>query len=191
VPLEELVRSGSVRAITRWGEPVMHTRTRPVTDYGWSLQELLADLFATNAAADGAGLAAPQVGVGLSVFIFDCYNAEWQRCVGLLCNPTITFANRPLRRYVDMEEGCLSLPGAYISTKRPDYAICQGQDQFGDDVEIVGTGMLARCLQHETDHVNGLVFADRLQRRSRTELLACHDRVAAHYPKDWPVTRRT
>ena len=189
MPIEELIRSGSVRPITRWGDPVMHTPTRAVTDYGSSLQELLADLFATNIAADGAGLAAPQVGVGLAVFIFDCYNAEWQRCIGLLCNPTLTFAEQRLRRYVELDEGCLSLPGAYVSTTRPNYAICQGQDQFGDDIEITGTGALARCLQHETDHLNGLVFADRLPHRQRKELYARHERRARQYPADWPVSR--
>ena len=189
MPIEELLRSGSVRPIVRWGAPVMHASTRTVTDFGPSLQALIADLFATNLAADGAGLAAPQVGVDLAVFIFDCFDSEYERHVGLVCNPELTFADPKLRRFVDLDEGCLSLPGAYAPTTRPDYAVCRGQDQYGDAIEIVGTGTLARCLQHETDHVHGLVFEDRLPRRLRTYLHSQHEHVASRYPTDWPFSR--
>jgi peptide deformylase len=189
MPIEELIRSGSVRPIVRWGVPVMHTPTRTVADFGPSLQSLIADLFATNLAADGAGLAATQVGVDLAVFIFDCFDSEFERQVGLVCNPVLTFAGPAERRFVDLDEGCLSLPGAFAPTVRPDYAICRGQDQYGRVVEIVGTGTLARCLQHETDHVNGLVFEDRLPRRQRKNLHSQHEHVAWRYPTDWPVSK--
>jgi peptide deformylase len=189
MPIEELIRSGNVRPIVRWGEPVMHTKTRAVTDFGLPLQILIADMFATNLAADGAGLAAPQVGVDIAVFIFDCLDAQLERRVGLVCNPTVTFAEQKRRRAVDLDEGCLSLPGAYVSTVRPDFAICRGQDQYGNDVEVVGTGTLARCLQHETDHVNGFVFGDRLPRRIRSLLQSRHEQNAGRYPADWPVSR--
>ncbi len=191
MPIEELVRIGNVLPIVRWGEPVMHSPTREVTDFGPALQTLLANMFATNSAANGAGLAATQVGVDLAVFVFDCDDAQLTRRVGLVCNPTITFAERRSRRFVEMDEGCLSLPGAFEGTLRPDFAICRGQDQFGDDIEIVGTGTLARCLQHETDHVNGLVFADRLAHRARKELRARHESVAHLFPSDWPVSPTT
>jgi peptide deformylase len=187
MPIEELIRIGKVLPIVRWGEPVLHTPTRRVTDFGPSLQTLLADMFATNSAANGAGLAATQVGVDLAVFVFDCQDADWQRQVGLVCNPTVTFAERGSRRFIALDEGCLSLPGAFVSTRRPDYAICRGQDQYGDVIEIVGTGTLARCFQHETDHLNGLVFAYRLPYRARKELQDRHDRVAHQYPVDWPA----
>jgi peptide deformylase len=153
------------------------------------LQTLIADMFATNRAADGAGLAAPQVGVDLAVFVFDCLDAQWERHVGLVCNPSVTFIERTRRRFVELDEGCLSLPGAYAPAVRPDYAICRGQDQFGDDIELAGTGTLARCLQHETDHVNGLVFETRLPRRARQALHARHERAAWRYRADWPVSR--
>ena len=191
MPLEELVRVGNVLPIVRWGEPVMHSPTRVVTEFGPDLQTLLANMFTTNTAANGAGLAATQVGVDLAVFVFDCDDAQWNRRVGLVCNPTITFAERRSRRFVELDEGCLSLPGAFVETTRPDYGICRGQDQYGDDIEIVGTGTLARCLQHETDHLNGLVFADRLPHRARKELHARHDRVAHHFSSDWPVSPTT
>lgn len=189
MPIEELIRSGSVRPIIRWGEPVMHSRTRRVTDFGSSLQTLLADMFATNLAADGAGLAAPQVGVDLAVFVFDCLDSHWERRVGLVCNPTITFAERSQRRFVELDEGCLSLPGAFAATVRPDVANCRGQDQYGNDIEVVGTGTLARCFQHETDHVNGLVFEDRLAHRQRRVLHSRHEQNSWRYPPDWPVSR--
>lgn len=107
------------------------------------------------------------------------------------CNPTVTFAERRSRRFIELDEGCLSLPGAFVGTRRPDYAICRGQDQYGDDIEIVGTGTLARCFQHETDHLNGLVFADRLPHRARKELQDRHERVAHQFPVDWPASLPT
>jgi len=188
MPLEELVRLGTVRPIVRWGTPVLHRTSRPVTDFGDELQSLLADLFATNEAARGAGLAAPQIGVDLAVFVYTCADARWQRQIGLVCNPTLELPEGRDRRLVDEDEGCLSLPGAFIETARPDTAICRGQDQYGNDIEVVGTGMLARCLQHETDHLNGRVFGDRLSARARKELYARNEAVAARYPDDWPVT---
>jgi peptide deformylase len=188
MPIEELIRSGTVRPIVRWGEPIMHAPTRVVTEYGTSLWTLMADMFATNRAAEGAGLAAPQVGVDLAIFVFDCLDSEFERRVGLVCNPTLTFAERRIRRFVELDEGCLSLPGAYAPTVRPDVAICRGQDQFGADIEIIGTGTLARCFQHETDHLNGLVFEDRLPHRQRKMLHALHVRNAWRYPTDWPVS---
>lgn len=189
MPIEELIRTGTIRPVVRWGVPLMHAPTREVIDFGPSLQMLLADMFATNRAAEGASLAAPQVGVDLAVFVFDCYDSQWQRRVGLVCNPTVSFAEQGQRRFVELDEGCLSLPGAYAPALRPDVAICRGQDQFGHDTEVVGTGTLARCLQHETDHVNGLVFEHRLPRRLRQALHARHERNAWRYPEDWPVTR--
>lgn len=188
MPIEELIRSGDVRPIIRWGEQVMHSPTKAVTDFGSSLQTLLADMFATNLAANGAGLAAPQVGVDLSVFVFDCLDARWDRRVGLVCNPTVIFAERPRRQFIELDEGCLSLPGAYAATIRPDFAICRGQDQYGNNIEILGTGTLARCLQHETDHVNGLVFEDRIPRKVRKLLHLRHQQNAWRYPNDWPVS---
>jgi peptide deformylase len=164
----------------------LHAPTRAVVDFGSSLQELVADMFATNRAANGAGLAAPQIGVDLAVFVFDCFDAHWVRHLGLVCNPTVTFAERAWRRFVELDEGCLSLPGAYSATVRPDYAVCRGQDQFGRDIEIAGTGVLARCLQHESDHIDGLVFETRLPRRARRALHADHERVAWRYPEDLP-----
>jgi peptide deformylase len=145
-------------------------------------------MFATNTAADGAGLAAPQVGVDLAVFVYDCQDGFGRRRQGLVCNPQITLAVQP-----DLDtdyEGCLSLPGAYHPVARPDFAICQGQDQFGEPVTVKGTGTLARCLQHETDHVNGIVMEDHLAPSERRNLRRQHNRAAPDYPDDWPASPR-
>lgn len=188
MPLEQLLSSGIALPITRWGHPVLHRPCRPVTEFGPDLWNLLCDMFATNAAADGAGLAAPQVGVDLAVFVYDCLDAFGRRRTGLVCNPQIALAAEP--RLDEDYEGCLSLPGAYHRLARPDFAVCRGQDQFGDPVKVAGTGTLARCLQHETDHVGGIVMEDRLTAAERRELRRRHKRVAASYPADWPASPR-
>jgi peptide deformylase len=188
MPIEQLTRVGRVRAIVRWGDPVIHRPARPVTDFGDELQQLLADLFATNRAASGAGLAAPQVGVGLAAFVYDCLDDDLERQIGVICNPTITVLVGDARRVETWEEGCLSLPGGHAELARPDRATCRGQNQYGEDVEVTGTGQLARCLQHETDHLRGVVFGDRLSSRRRRALYRTHEQVAAFYPDDWPIS---
>ncbi len=188
MPIEELRRVGQARAIVRWGEPGMHSTTRTVSDFGPALQELLSDMFATNAAANGAGLAAPQIGADLAVFIYDCADGAGTRRVGVVCNPVLELPAGHERQLDSDEEGCLSLPGAFMPLARPDRVTCRGQDQFGDEVEIAGTGTLARCLQHETDHLKGMVFGDRLSKRSRKQLHQQHERLADRYPPNWPVT---
>ena len=92
------------------------------------------------------------------------------------------------RNLVSEDEGCLSLPGGYQPLARPDKAICTGVDPWGNPVTIEGTGKLARCLQHETDHLNGTVFGDRLSGRLRRKLYAQHEELAHLYPDDWPLT---
>ncbi|MBO0811979.1 MAG: peptide deformylase [Microlunatus sp.] len=188
MPVAELMRLGAPRAIVRWGDPILHNPAVPVTEFGAELQELLADMFASNAAAHGAGLAAQQVGVDLAVFVYDCPDENWQRRTGVICNPRVELPGGGERRLVSWEEGCLSLPGANIDLARPDTATCTGQDQYGEPVTITAGGVLARCLQHETDHINGMVFGDRLPSRKRKQLLRAFDRVAHRYPDDWPLS---
>ncbi|OYN89906.1 peptide deformylase [Parenemella sanctibonifatiensis] len=185
---EDLTAGGTVLPITRWGEPVMHAKTEPVTTFDDELHALVRDMFATMEAADGVGLAGTQVGRSLAVFVFDCPDADDVRTVGVVCNPVVELPEGKDRKLEAAEEGCLSLPGAFQSLARPDRAICRGQDAHGNDIEIVGTGLLARCLQHETDHLNGTVFGDRLSARSRKQLYATHNNAAARYPEDWPVS---
>jgi peptide deformylase len=179
---------GTVRPITRWGTPVLHAPTRPVTSFDEDLRELVRDMFATMRAAEGVGLAANQVGVDLAVFVYDCPDDDQERHVGVLCNPVVIVPEGKDRKLDTADEGCLSLPGAYQELSRPDQATCRGQDETGADVEITGSGLLARCLQHETDHVNGTVFGDRLPSRARKKLWAQHEDLADNYPDDWPVS---
>lgn len=184
----DLTTGGTVRPITRWGEPVMHTRTRPVTEFDDELRALARDMFATMAAAEGVGLAATQVGVDLSVFVFDCPDDDHVRHVGVICNPEVTLPEGKDRHLDSGDEGCLSLPGAYVACSRPDTATCRGQDAWGREIEVTGTGYFARCLQHETDHLNGTVFGDRLPARARKKLYAQHEKAADRYPDDWPAS---
>jgi peptide deformylase len=184
-----LPEGGTVRPITRWGSEVMHHANPPVTSYDDDLRALVADMVATMYAADGVGLAACQVGVDLAVFCFDCHDSSGERTVGVVCNPVVTLPEGRERRLDEDDEGCLSLPGAYVPLARPDTAVVQGFGLDGSPVSFRGDGMLARCLQHETDHTNGTVFGDRLSTRWRKKLQKAHDRTEASYPDDWPVSQ--
>lgn len=185
MPLDQLMTLGSPVPIARWGEPVLHRPCAQVTDFGPDLWNLLCTMFATNTAASGAGLAAPQVGVDLAVFVFDCEDAFGRRRQGLVCNPAITLAADPFEE-TDLE-GCLSYPGAAVPLARPDFAICRGQDQFGEPITVAGTGTLARCLQHETDHLGGVVMADHLTTEQQRALRREHKLNAPRYPMSWPA----
>ncbi|MBS4104058.1 peptide deformylase [Tsukamurella paurometabola] len=187
MPVSALLRLGTARPIIRWGDEVLHTPARPVTDYGSDLQELLADMFATNTSADGAGLAAQQIGVDLAVFIYDCTDETGRRRTGVVCNPVVELPTGRERHLVDYDEGCLSLPGAYTELARPEFATCRGQDQYGDDIEMTAGGTLGRCFQHETDHINGIVFGDRLPTRRRKRLYRDHEHIASRFPLGWPA----
>lgn len=186
-----LPEGGTARPITRWGDPVMHRELRDVEAFDDDLRTLVADMVATMRAADGVGLAANQVGVDLKVFVFDCPDEEGRRHQGVVCNPAVELPEGRDRRLDDGDEGCLSLPGAFVTCARPDFARVRGQDQHGEPVEYSGDGLLARCLQHETDHVHGTVFGDRLPRRARKRLLADAERLAEQFPEGWPADTAT
>lgn len=150
------------------GDPVLHRPTRPVEAFDDALRSLVEDLFETNTAANGAGLAANQIGVDLRVFIYDCDDDEGVRHRGAVVNPTIETSGRPetMPDPDDNWEGCLSVPGETFPTGRADWAKVTGFDQDGNPVEAAGTGFLARCFQHETDHLDGLLYLDRLLGRN-------------------------
>ena len=183
----DLPTGGTVRPVTRWGEAVMHRPARPVTAYDEELRALVADMVATMHAADGVGLAACQVGVDLAVFVFDCPDAEGVLHRGIVCNPDVHLPEGRERRLDDDDEGCLSYPGAFVECARPDHARVTGQGLDGEDVTYEGDGLLARCLQHETDHTRGTVFGDRLNNRSRKKLRKQMEAAAEDYPVGWPL----
>lgn len=186
-PYGPLPTGGTARPITRWGTPVMHRPQQPVTAYDDELRTLAADMVATMYAADGVGLAACQIGVDRAIFVFDCPDASGRHTLGVVCNPVLTLPEGRDRQLEEDEEGCLSFPGAFVECARPDYASVTGTGLDGEPVEFAGDGMLARCLQHETDHTVGTVFGDRLSTKLRKKLQKAHDRLTEDYPPDWPA----
>ncbi|TIC86509.1 peptide deformylase [Nocardioides sp. GY 10127] len=186
-PFGQLPTGGSVRAITRWGTDVMHRELEKVTVYDDELRALAADMVATMYAADGVGLAACQIGVDRSVFVFDCPDARGERTVGVVCNPVLTLPEGKDRQIDTDLEGCLSYPGAFVDCSRPDQASVTGTGLDGEPVAFSGDGLLARCLQHETDHLYGTVFGDRIPTRARKKLAKEHDKAVDDYPIGWPA----
>ncbi len=149
----------TVQPIRLFGDPVLRTKADPVVDFDKELRTLVKDLTETLLDSGGAGLAAPQLGVGLRVFAFDVDDV-----VGHIVNPVLEF---PDLEEQEGPEGCLSIPGVYIDTKRRLNVVARGFDQHGEAVQIVGTGLMARCCQHETDHLDGILFLDRLDPAGR------------------------
>jgi peptide deformylase len=141
-----------------FGDPVLRTPAEPVATFDKELRVLVRDLTETMIDASGAGLAAPQIGIGLRVFTYDV-----EGVLGHLINPTLDLSDDEQ----DGEEGCLSFPGMAFPTKRAMRAVAKGFSMLGDPVVIEGTEMLARCVQHETDHLDGILFIDRLDPEQR------------------------
>ncbi|MGH3905548.1 MAG: peptide deformylase [Pseudonocardiaceae bacterium] len=154
----------TVRPIRVVGDPVLHTPTRPVTDLGQPLYPLVQDMLDTMAAAEGVGLAANQIGVDLRLFVYDCPDDQGMQYRGVVVNPVLETNGVPetMPDPDDDWEGCLSVPGESFPTGRAPWARVTGTDLDGAPVVVEGTGLLARCLQHETDHLDGLLYLDRL-----------------------------
>ena len=166
---------GVARPIVTYGSnPVLHRRCAEVTAFDRDLRHLVLDMFASMEAADGVGLAANQIGVDARVFVIDCPDAEGRDVVGYVVNPVLTLpepvADEPAEEVT--EEGCLSVPGPYADLGRAFRARVDGVDVHGDPVVIEATGMAARCLQHEVDHLEGTVYVDKLPGDVRERLLA-------------------
>lgn len=154
----------AILPIVIYGEPVLHQPTVPVTSFDEELATFVDTLFQTNAAANGAGLAANQVGDNRRVFVYDCPDDKGVRHRGYVVNPTIETSPIPetMPDPDDDYEGCLSVPGENYPTGRAAWAKVTGVDVHGEPIEVEGTGFFARCLQHETDHLDGYVYLDRL-----------------------------
>jgi peptide deformylase len=165
---------GAVHPVVQYPDPVLRAECAEVTAFDGALRTLVADMFASMYAAEGVGLAANQIGRTEQVFVYDCNDADGVRHRGVVVNPVLELPE-PGDRVLDEDlEGCLSVLGEHAGVARPDRAVVRGVDVDGQPVEVVGTGLLARCLQHETDHLAGHLYIDRLSARARREVLAGH-----------------
>ncbi len=148
----------AVQPIRLFGDPVLRTRAREVVDFDQELRTLVKDLTDTMLEAPGAGLAAPQIGVGLRVFTW-YVDGE----TGYLINPDLTLSEETQ----DGPEGCLSIPGLTYDCRRALSVVARGFDVHGEPVTVEGSLKLARAIQHETDHLDGVLFVDRLDAEAR------------------------
>ncbi|MBE8524186.1 peptide deformylase [Amycolatopsis sp. NPDC058278] len=154
----------TIHPIVIAGEPVLHQPTREITEFDEKLRTLVDDMFETMYAAEGVGLAANQIGLDLRVFVYDCPDDEGVRHKGVVVNPKLETSEIPetMPDPDDDWEGCLSAPGESYPTGRAKWAKVTGSDIEGNPIEVEGTGYFARCLQHETDHLDGYIYLDRL-----------------------------
>ncbi len=148
----------TIQPIRLFGDPVLRTKAEPVVDFDRQIRQLVRDLEETMLDAPGAGLAAPQIGVSLRVFT---YYVEGE--LGHLVNPVLDLGEE----CQDGEEGCLSIPGLMFDTVRAAHVVARGQDMYGEPLVVEGTAKLARAIQHETDHLDGILFVDRLDPATR------------------------
>jgi peptide deformylase len=145
------------------GDPVLRVPCRPVGSFDEALRVLAADMFETMYDAPGVGLAANQVGLSLACFVYD----DREGNTGFVANPTLSGLDGQEVR----EEGCLSIPGPFHETTRALRARLRGNDLEGRPVDLEAEGLLARIFQHETDHLNGMLYVDRLDDRGRRDVM--------------------
>ena len=149
--------------IVKYGEPVLETPGEPVTEFDAKLKRLVSDMFETMYSARGVGLAAPQIGVSKRLFVMDCSGGRDPEARVALINPVVLSVEGEQTG----DEGCLSFPGLAYPTKRAYGVVARGFNMHGEPVTLEGTGQLARCVQHETDHLDGVLFIDRLDPETR------------------------
>jgi peptide deformylase len=153
----------SIQPIRLFGDPVLTSRAQEVTTFDRELRNLVKDLTDTMLDAPGAGLAAPQIGVSLRVFTWNIDDD-----IGHLINPVLDLSEE----LQEGEEGCLSFPGLIYETPRAMRAVAKGFNMHGEPILIEGSELMARALQHETDHLDGILFIDRLPKSSRKDALS-------------------
>ncbi len=152
----------AIYPIRTFGDPVLRTRAVDVPDHDESLERLVEDMLETMYEAPGVGLAAPQIGISKRVFVADIGEGPF-----VMVNPEIVEASGTWT----FDEGCLSVPGYYWPIKRPGYAKARGLDVDGNQVEFEGDELMGRVLQHEIDHLNGMLLLERLSRKDRRQAL--------------------
>ena len=148
----------SIQSIRLFGDPVLVTKTAPVIDFDKELRTLVQDLTDTMVDAPGAGLAAPQIGVPLRVFVWDV-----DETLGHLINPSLDLSEE----LQEGEEGCLSFPELRYPASRAMRVVARGWNMYGEPISVEGSELLARAIQHETDHLDGILFIDRLSSENR------------------------
>lgn len=164
----------SVLPVRVLGDPVLRQETQPVADVTDEVRRLIDDMFETMYAANGIGLAAPQVGRTERVCVVDVEGARFA-----LVNPEVVVADG---RREKAEEGCLSIPDVYADVERPSRVVVRALDREGSPVEVEGSGLLGRCIQHEVDHLHGKLFIDHLSFLKRRSALAKWDEEKDRYP---------
>lgn len=152
----------AIQPIRLFGDPVLATRADEVKSFDKEIRQLVTDLTETMLDAPGAGLAAPQIGVSLRVFTWSIDDE-----VGHLINPVLTLGQEEQ----EGDEGCLSIPGLTYNCRRAFHVVADGFTMHGEPIQIVGEELLARIFQHETDHLNGILFVDRLDLDTRKQAL--------------------
>jgi peptide deformylase len=145
------------------GDPVLREKTRPVESFDVTLRRLAEDLLETMYEAPGVGLAANQIGISIACFVYD----DREGGAGFVANPIVS----DLEGEDDLEEGCLSIPGPYHPTVRASSVRLRGQDLEGQPIDLKAEGLLARIFQHETDHLNGMLYIDRLTDEGRRDVM--------------------
>ncbi|MEU0796469.1 peptide deformylase [Amycolatopsis sp. NPDC005961] len=161
----------AMRELRYFGDPILKSVCDPVTVFDEKLEALVRDLMDSVKPAGRAGLAAPQIGVGLRIFSYDVAGLA-----GYVVNPEIVELSEETH---EIDEGCLSVPELWFPTKRAKHAKVRGVDIRNEPIEVEGEDVLAQCLQHETDHLDGVLYLDRLTaERKKTALREARD-------KDW------
>jgi peptide deformylase len=156
-----------IRPILKYGDDVLHQEARPVGDLTAEIDRLIDDMIETMYAAPGVGLAAPQVGVPLRIFVVDLSVGRDPGGLMVMINPS--FVERDGMQLE--EEGCLSVPDFNATVVRPARVVVAGLDRTGTEYQLEGSGLLARALQHEMDHLDGMLFVDRLRGIKRDMIL--------------------
>jgi peptide deformylase len=169
----------AVQQIRLFGDPVLRQRAKEVTDFDKEVRRLVQDLEDTMLNASGAGLAAPQIGVGLRVFT---WHVDGE--VGHLINPTLDLGEE----IQDGPEGCLSIPELRFDCKRALSVVARGFNAYGEPITVNGSELLARAIQHETDHLDGVLFIDRLDEESRKAAMR-EIRTSEWFAVEKPVVR--
>ena len=155
----------ALREIVLWGDEVLRRRAAEVEVVDDEIRGLIDDMFETMYKAEGVGLAGPQVGVSRRVIVVDVHEEGIEPFA--MVNPRLVETSKEVEK---AEEGCLSIPGITAAVDRPARVAVEGLDRNGDPVRIEGDALLARCLQHEIDHLDGVLFVDRLSALQRSML---------------------